>query len=42
MTVGELRERMGMAEMLQWSRWHALRVQREQLEQAQAEAKHGR
>lgn len=39
MTVAELRERMSMAEMVQWSRWHTLRMQREQLEQAQAEAK---
>lgn len=36
MTVGELRDRMGHAEMLMWSRYHTLRVQQEQLAQQQA------
>lgn len=31
MTVGELRDRMGMDEMVMWSRYHALRHQRREL-----------
>lgn len=42
MTVAELRERMSQEEFVQWTRYHAVQAQTQELESKRATARMGR